>query len=232
VDLAIAGDPVAAYGGILAVTQRFDKAAAERVTAKDMFLEVVVAPEFDPEALEMLRQRWRDVRLLEVGAPTLDVRRAREVDYRSIPGGMLVQDRDSGPILTSGWKHAAGPAPRPEQLAAAGFIEIVCRFLMSNAIAIGGGENGALRLFGAGAGQVDRVSACRLAVQKAGALAKGAAAVGDAFFPFPDGPQILVDAGVSLIAHPGGSKRDDETFVLCDRAGVTCMLTGTRHFRH
>jgi phosphoribosylaminoimidazolecarboxamide formyltransferase/IMP cyclohydrolase len=230
VDLAIAGDPLAAYGGILAVNSRLDAAAAERICAKDVFMEVIVAPAFEPAALEMLRGRWTAVRLLEVGAPLPP--HTRELEYRSVPGGMLVQDRDLALGQSSSWTHAAGPAPTPAQLKAAAFVETVARFLVSNAIAIGGPVEGGVRLFGGGAGQVDRLTACHLAAEKAGPLARGAIAASDAFFPFPDGPRVLIDAGISMVVHPGGSKRDQETFDLCNARAITCMLTGVRHFRH
>jgi phosphoribosylaminoimidazolecarboxamide formyltransferase/IMP cyclohydrolase len=230
VDLAIAGDPLAAYGGILAVNAAVDRAAAERICRDDVFLEVIVAPEFEPAALEMIRARWTGVRLLAVGdkapSPT------RKVDYRSVPGGMLVQDRDTAMPAPEKWVHAAGPAPTAGQLAVGAFLEVVVKFVGSNAIVIGGEDAGAVRLFGIGSGQVDRVSACRLAVEKAGPRARGAVAVGDAFFPFPDGPKVLVEAGVSMIVHPGGSKRDGETFELCKSRGVVCVTTGIRHFKH
>jgi phosphoribosylaminoimidazolecarboxamide formyltransferase/IMP cyclohydrolase len=235
VELAIAGDPLAAYGGILAVNRALDAAAAERVCGKDRFMEVVVAPGYEPAALEMLRSRWRDVRVLEVRGEGAAGAPGRELECRSVPGGMLVQERDTLLGATTQWRHAAGPAPTPEQVRAAAFVESACRFLVSNAVAIGGagaGGGGALMLFGGGAGQVDRVSACRLAVEKAGGRARGAVAASDAFFPFPDGPTVLIDAGVSMIVHPGGSKRDEETFEVCNRAGVTCVVTGVRHFRH
>lgn len=237
VDLAIAGDPLAAYGGILAVNTTLDTAAAERICREDVFMEVIVAPEFDPEALEMLRSRWTGVRLLATGSRAASA--SRKLEYRSVPGGMLVQDRDVPSPAPDRWTHAAGPRPTAIQLAAAAFLEVVVRFVGSNAIVIGGGPEGGapvpggpVRLLGAGGGQVDRVTACRIAVEKAGAKARGAIAFGDAFFPFPDGPQILVDAGVSVIVHPGGSKRDQETFDLCNARGVACMVTGVRHFKH
>ena len=124
-----------------------------------------------------------------------------------------------------------------EQLRAAAFLEATCRFLFSNAVCLGGSSESSagiapVRLYGAGAGQMDRVTSCRLAVEKAGKLAKGAVAFSDAFFPFSDGPQVLIDAGVKCIVHPGGSKRDEDTFKLCEERGVTCLTTGVRHFRH
>ncbi|MCC6660258.1 MAG: bifunctional phosphoribosylaminoimidazolecarboxamide formyltransferase/IMP cyclohydrolase [Phycisphaerales bacterium] len=233
VDGALVGDPLAAYGGILAVNRALDAGAAERLCAGDLFLEVVVAPAFEPAALERLKSRWVNVRLLAVGERPASVR--RKMEYRSIPGGMLVQDRDTGGADPSGWKHSAGPVPTARHMADAAFVETIARFLSSNAIAIGGPDPqrpGATRLYGAGAGQMDRVASCRIAVAKAGELCRGAVAAGDAFFPFPDGPGALIDAGVKVIVHPGGSKRDAETFDLCNRAGVTCLVTGVRHFRH
>ena len=227
---AMAGDPMAAYGGILAVVGVVDGAVAERLCAEGVFLEVVAASEFEPSALERLKARWANLRLMAVGDKSPS--RARKLEYRSIPGGMLVQDRDVRLPEPERWKHEAGPAPSPEDLHAAAALVVVCRALSSNAIAIGGRDGDAVALFGAGAGQMDRVASCRIAVEKAGERARGAIAVSDAFFPFPDGPEVLVGAGVRLIVHPGGSKRDAETFALCDGRGVTCLTTGRRHFRH
>lgn len=229
-DRAIAGDPLAAYGGILALNRPLDGACAERLCRNDVFLEVIVAPEFAADALELLRRRWANVRLLAAGTRPGAAR--RKLDYRSIPGGMLVQDRDTTLPAPGQWTHAAGPAPTDAQLAEAAFLEVVARFLSSNAVAVGGVDENALRLFGAGAGQMDRVASCRIAVEKAGARARGAAAASDAFFPFADGPRVLIDAGVRTILHPGGSKRDAETFEACAAAGVTCLVTGVRHFKH
>lgn len=230
VKLAIAGDPLAAYGGILAANHIIDESAAEIIAAPDRFFEVVLAPDFTPEAVARLTKRWKNVRLLAVGERPAT--RQRKLEYRSIPGGMLVQDRDVRLPAPEGWTHAAGPDPDPELLAAAPVVEIAARALSSNAVAIGGLTDEGARLFGSGSGLVDRVTACRVAVDKAGELADGAVACSDAFFPFPDGPRILIDAGVKMLVHPGGSKRDADTFALCDEHGVTCMTTGTRRFRH
>lgn len=229
-DLAIAGDPLAAYGGIVAINQELDQKGATRLCEKDVFFEVIVAPEFSKEAAAALMERWKNVRLLAVGERKGST--ARKFEYRSVPGGLLVQDRDTRPADVSQWQHAAGPAPSPQRLAHGAVIETICRFLSSNAIAIGKEDGTGARLLGAGAGQMDRVTACQIAVEKADGSTKGTIAASDAFFPFPDGPQVLIDAGVTMIVHPGGSKRDAETFKLCDDRGVTCMVTGVRHFRH
>jgi phosphoribosylaminoimidazolecarboxamide formyltransferase/IMP cyclohydrolase len=232
IDRAIAGDPMAAFGGILATTSPIDKAGAERITADGTFFEIVIAPGYDDEALAMLRDRWANLRILKVAqdAPSI----TRELKF--LPGGALMQERDLIVPNPSEWVHAAGPEASPERIAAAAMLENACRALSSNAVLIGGidpeSDTGAVRLFGAGAGQMDRVASCRGAVHKAGELAKGAIAFSDAFFPFNDGPQVLIDAGVTMIVHPGGSKRDQDTFDLCNQHGVTCMTTGIRHFRH
>lgn len=231
VDLALRGDAVAAYGGILALSARVDSAAADRLCAKGVFLEVIVAPEFDAAAAEQLRAKSANVRLLAVGDDGADLRPAQLV-MKSIPGGMLAQSADDALAEPEKWIHAAGNAPSAERLREAAVVWTIAKHLSSNAVAIGGADAGGVRLFGAGAGQMDRTTACRLAAEKAGALARGAIAASDGFFPFPDGPALLIDAGVSLIVHPGGSKRDAETFDLCNRRGVACMTTGVRHFRH
>lgn len=234
VDEAILGDPVAAYGGILAVNAELDGAAASRLCRNDVFLEVIVAPSFSDAALEQLRARWANVRLLAVGE--LRDLPVPPVECKFVPGGLLVQECDRALASAAEISHRAGPAPIDTTIQIAGFLEAVCRALTSNAIVIGGvsPERGpsCVRVFGAGAGQMDRVNACRIARRKAGKLAKGAVAFSDAFFPFPDGPKKLINAGVTTIAHPGGSKRDQDTFDLCQQSGVTCLTTGMRHFRH
>jgi len=226
---AIAGDPLAAYGGIIAVSTRIDEAAATRLCSKEVFFEVVIAPDYSPAALEALRTRWQNLRILKVPATLNDP----TLELRSVAGGILVQRPDRTLAAGAALVHAAGPVPTPAQLAVARFLEPVCRALTSNAVCIGGmGDNATPRLFGAGAGQMDRVASCTLAVAKAAANARGAVAYSDAFFPFADGPTILADAGITCMVHPGGSKRDQDTFDLCNARGITCLTTGIRHFRH
>ncbi len=231
-DNALAGDPLAAYGGILALSHPLDEAAAKSVASKQNFFEVVVAPSFEPAVVEILRCRWANVRLLAVGSKAPSSH--RKLDYRSVPGGMLVQDRDLRSVHPEQWKHAAGPAPSAGQLADAYTLWTICKHLKSNAVAIGRDH----QLWGAGAGQMDRLASSRIAIDKASARmresggAYGPIAASDAFFPFPDGPEALIDAGVTLIVQPGGSKRDQATIDLCEERGVTCMLTATRHFKH
>ena len=229
---AWSGDPMAAFGGIVAFSSTVDVATAEAMAAGERFLEVVIAPGYEPKALETLQARWKNARLLATShaSPTID----RALTWRSIPGGMLMQERDVHRIDAAQFTHAAGPVPSTATLADAALMFAVAKHLKSNAVCIG--ANGTL--FGAGAGQMDRVASCRNAVEKAkaklAAMAAGTVAVAasDAFFPFADGPALLADAGVRCIVHPGGSKRDQDTFDLCNARGITCLLTGSRHFRH
>jgi phosphoribosylaminoimidazolecarboxamide formyltransferase/IMP cyclohydrolase len=232
--LAIAGDPLAAFGGILACSHPVDAAAAAALVEAGSFFEVLVAPGFEPAAVATLSERWKNCRLLAVG--TLAHAPEPVLSKRFIPGGVLVQERDRTVPSPGSWTHAAGPTPTPADLRAAAALECIGRALSSNAVCLGGHDGDPsdkrLRLFGAGAGQMDRVAACRNAIEKAGDRARGSIAYSDAFFPFPDGPQLLIDAGVRVLVHPGGSKRDQDTFDLCNARGVTCLTTGVRHFRH
>jgi len=230
VKLALDGDRLAAYGGILVSSRPIDAEAAAHLVTQDVFLEVIVAPSFDERALERIKARSANVRLLAVG----EFRSPRETPWvsRTIPGGVLAQEMDTAIADVGAWGHRAGPAPSVDRLRAAAMVWTVCKHLTSNAIAIGGEIERGVALFGAGAGQMDRVNSCRIAVEKAGVKAHGAIAASDAFFPFADGPKVLIDAGVSMLVHTGGSKRDQETFDLCNERAVTCMTTGVRHFRH
>ena len=229
---AWAGDPLAAFGGIVAFGSEVDAETARAMAEGERFLEVVIAPGYAPEALAVLQARWKNARILATGPVAAAVAGMRPM--RTIPGGMLVQDRDAVPIDGRAFTHAAGPAPSESLRWDAAVLFTVAKHLTSNAVCIGG--DGAL--WGAGAGQMDRVASCRNAVEKArarlGSRAPGAVAVAasDAFFPFADGPSLLADAGVGCIVHPGGSKRDQDTLDLCNARGITCLLTGTRHFRH
>ncbi len=229
---AWAGDPLAAFGGIVAFGSEVDAETARAMAEGERFLEVVIAPGYAPGALAVLQARWKNARILETGPVAAAVAGMRAM--RTIPGGMLVQDRDAVPIDGRAFVHAAGPAPSESLRWDAAVLFTVAKHLTSNAVCIGG--DGAL--WGAGAGQMDRVASCRNAVEKARARLAArtpgsvAVAASDAFFPFADGPGLLADAGVGCIVHPGGSKRDQDTLDLCNARGITCLLTGTRHFRH
>ena len=231
---AYAGDPLAAFGGIVALNRPVDLAAAEAITSIDKLLEVIVAPSYAGDALDLLRSRWKNVRLLEVGpvvqgdAANPARRDATEINLHKIAGGYLVQERDLLGLDESTWRVASKRPPTDAEMADLRFAWLVCKHVKSNAIAVCRG----CMLLGAGAGQMDRPSAARLAVAKAGDRIAGAVAASDAFFPFPDGPQLLLDAGVTAIIHPGGSLKDQDTIDLIDSRGAALVLTGQRHFKH
>ncbi len=234
---AHACDPLSAYGGVIATNAPVTAAMAD--TVKDIFTEVVVAPAFEPEALATLSAK-KNIRLLTVPAPA-----GGGVETRSISGGLLVQQRDAidatiepseddTPTAGHGddiarWTLVAGPAADAATAADLQFAWRAVRAVKSNAILLASGGASV----GIGMGQVNRVDSCKLAVARAGAeRARGAVASSDAFFPFADGPGILIDAGVRAIVAPGGSVRDAETIAACEAAGVTLYFTGTRHFAH
>ncbi len=228
-DKAYNGDPLAAFGGIVAFNRNVTLEAAQRIVEGQKFLEVIVAPDFDGPALELLRERWKNVRLLKVGPlPAPADRDMREHDIKRITGGLLVQQRDLAAIAPERWQHVAGPQPSEADVLDMRLAMIAVKHLKSNAVCLV--RDG--MLVGAGAGQMDRVASCRIAVEKAGDRAKGATVGSDAFFPFRDGPDVLIAAGVKTIVQPGGSKRDDETIAACNEANVSLIFTGTRHFRH
>jgi len=223
------GDPLAAFGGIVALNRVVDPATAERLAGGERFVEVVVAPDFEDEATRLLAERWKNVRLLAVGAlPPPGRRDTAELAMKRITGGLLVQDRDLARVEPGSWSHEAGPAPTEDLLETLTVAMLAVKHLKSNAVCLAAGG----ALVGAGPGQVDRLTACRLAVEKAGARAEGSVAASDAFFPFRDGPDRLIEAGVRAIVEPGGSKRDPETIEACEAAGVSLLFTGRRHFRH
>ncbi len=234
-DKAYAGDPLAAYGGIVAISARLTSADASNIAKPDRFLEVVVAESFEPEAIAILAARWKNVRLLAVGS----MRRATSnaLQLRSVPGGVLVQESDGTVDDAADFKLTAGPAPSDALKRDAEFLAVIAKHLKSNAVCVGSGQT----LWGAGAGQMDRVASCKHAIEKAQLKLQASiahantmvvTAASDAFFPFDDGPRLLIDAGVKCLVHPGGSKRDGDTETLCKNRGVTLLVTGTRHFRH
>lgn len=196
---------------------------------------MVVAESFEPEAIAILAARWKNVRLLAVGS----MRRAptNALQLRSVPGGVLVQERDGAVDAATEFKLTAGPAPSEALRQDAEFLAVIAKHLKSNAVCVGAQQT----LWGAGAGQMDRVASCKHAIEKAQLKLQAAiahtttivvTAASDAFFPFDDGPRLLIDAGVKCLVHPGGSKRDGDTETLCKNRGVTLLVTGTRHFRH
>ena len=216
-------DPTSAFGGVLAANRPVSVAMARQVA--EIFTEVVVAPSFDADAVEVLSGK-KNVRLLVCAAP---VRWGNET--RPVSGGLLIQRRDvlaaPGDAVES-WSLVAGPEASPWLLRDLGFAWRACRSVKSNAILLASGG----ATVGVGMGQVNRVDAARLAVSRAGSRAAGSVAASDAYFPFADGLQVLIDAGVTAVVQPGGSVRDPEVTAAAEAAGVTLYLTGVRHFAH
>jgi phosphoribosylaminoimidazolecarboxamide formyltransferase/IMP cyclohydrolase len=210
----------------VALNRDVDLATALAITSIKHLLEVIAAPAFAPEALEMLRSRWKNVRLLEVG-PIGDFDRG-ELNLHKIVGGYLVQERDLLGIDEANWKVVSNRKPTESEISDLKFAWLVCKHVKSNAIVVA--KDG--MLLGAGAGQMDRPSAARIAIGKAGERARNGVAASDAFFPFPDGPQLLLDAGVTAIIQPGGAMKDQETIDVVNRAGAAMVFTGQRHFKH
>jgi phosphoribosylaminoimidazolecarboxamide formyltransferase/IMP cyclohydrolase len=221
--LAHACDPVSAYGGVIAVNRPVTAALAEQVA--DVFTEVILAPAFEPAALEALTAK-KNLRLLRVPGP-----RPRGAEPRPISGGVLMQDADALDAAgdePANWTLACGPALPQAELAELEFAWRAVRTVKSNAILLAGNR----ATVGVGMGQVNRVDSARLAVARAAERAAGSYAASDAFFPFADGLQVLIDAGVRAVAQPGGSIRDAEVIAAAEAAGLTMYLTGTRHFAH
>ncbi len=217
-------DPTSAFGGVIAVNRSVSVAMAEQVA--EVFTEVIVAPAYDDGAVEVLQGK-KNIRILVCPADT----HPEPVEFRPISGGLLMQrvDRVDAPgDDPANWTLATGEAAPDEVLADLAFAWKACRAAKSNAILLA--KDGAS--VGIGMGQVNRVDSCRLAVSRAGDRAVGSVAASDAFFPFEDGPQILIDAGVRAIVQPGGSVRDELTIKAAEAAGVTMYFTGTRHFAH
>jgi phosphoribosylaminoimidazolecarboxamide formyltransferase/IMP cyclohydrolase len=222
---ALATDPVSAFGSIIAVNRPVDGGLAEALG--DLFLEVLVAPGFEPAARELLAVK-KALRLL--AAPPYAPRRG-DVELRAIDGGFLAQTPDAGPDDPSTWSCPTRRQPTPDERRALAFAWTVVRHVKSNAIVLAGAD----ATLGIGAGQMSRVDACHLAIRKAHQAAlptAGAAAASDAFFPFRDGLDALAAAGVTAAIHPGGSKRDPEVVAAADEHGMALLITGARHFRH
>ncbi|MFB7594064.1 bifunctional phosphoribosylaminoimidazolecarboxamide formyltransferase/IMP cyclohydrolase [Streptomyces sp. NPDC056160] len=221
---AHACDPVSAYGGVIAVNRPVSKEMAEQVA--DIFTEVIVAPDYEDGVLEALAKK-KNIRVLKAaGAPS------HPAEVKPVDGGALLQVTDR--LQAEGddpanWTLASGEALSAGELAQLAFAWKACRAVKSNAILLA--KDGAS--VGVGMGQVNRVDSCKLAVERAGEeRARGSYAASDAFFPFPDGPEILIAAGVKAIVQPGGSIRDEQVVEAAKKAGVTMYFTGTRHFFH
>jgi phosphoribosylaminoimidazolecarboxamide formyltransferase/IMP cyclohydrolase len=225
--LALSADPVSAYGGILAFNRPVSGAVAEVVLGSKVFYEVIAAPGFDDDAKALFARRV-NLRVMELpgdwaasAAPGRDARR--------VHGGWLLQDWDGA--QGEAWTTSLRP-PTEEEAGSLRFAWAVCRNVKSNAIVLARAEAGGFVLNGVGVGQMSRVDSVRLAVQKAARPVPGSVLASDAFFPFADGVQLALEAGVRAFVQPGGSIRDEEVLAAAREAGAAMLLTGVRHFRH
>lgn len=222
------GDPVSAFGSILGFNVAVDAAAAECLAEPGKFVEAIVAPDFTPEALEILttQPKWRkNVRLMKVGQVTPGT---GAVELRAIGGGYLAQAADDQPDHQADWQVVTEAQPTDDQMATLRFAWAACRHVKSNAIVLA--RDGAL--VGVGAGQMSRVDSVEISLRKAGDRSQGAVVASDAFFPFDDSIAPVAEAGITAIIQPGGSKRDQEVIDACNQHGLPMVFTGARHFRH
>ena len=216
---------MSAFGGVTALNRPVDKALAGRLS--EQFIEVLIAPEYDEDALEVLQQK-EAIRIFEDKE-----RRAHQIepDIKRVRGGILVQDPDGSPEPRELMEVATKTQPTEEQWADLLFAWRVCRHVRSNAIVLARDR----ATLGIGAGQMSRVDSVRIAIEKAreaGAELAGGAMASDAFFPFSDGPQLAIDAGITSVIQPGGSMRDPAVVEAADAAGIAMVFTHRRHFRH
>jgi phosphoribosylaminoimidazolecarboxamide formyltransferase/IMP cyclohydrolase len=220
---AHACDPVSAFGGVVATNRKVTVAMAEPLS--QIFTEVIVAPEYEPEALEILMKK-PSIRIL-----TNPITRISPLEMRPVSGGILVQQTDlinAEGDSAENWKQVTGTPVSAEVLADLQFAWRAVRAVKSNAILLAAGG----AAVGIGMGQVNRVDSAKLAVDRAGDRVQGSVAASDAFFPFADGLEILTNAGVRAIVQPGGSVRDEEVIAAAQKAGIAMFFTGTRHFSH
>jgi phosphoribosylaminoimidazolecarboxamide formyltransferase/IMP cyclohydrolase len=229
---AYEGDPLSAYGGVLAFNREVDEATATEITEPRRFIECIIAPSFSDAAFRVLTTRptWKNsVRLLRTGPrKTADVK-ARGLDFRRVDGGVLVQGRDlSGADEFWSVKVATKRHPTAAELVDLRFAWLVCKHVKSNAIVLARGG----MLVGVGAGQMSRVDSVQIAVRKSGDRHTGAVMASDAFFPFRDNIDEAAKAGVTAVVQPGGSVRDADSIAACDEHRMAMVFTGVRHFRH
>ncbi|KXG42615.1 bifunctional phosphoribosylaminoimidazolecarboxamide formyltransferase/IMP cyclohydrolase [Tepidibacillus decaturensis] len=218
---AYEADPVSIFGGIVATNQMVDEDTASRL--KEIFLEVIIAPGFTEQALELLTKK-KNIRLLEL----VEGEGASSKKVVSVLGGLLVQDQDKKQINAEELKVVTKRKPTTEELEQLQFAWKVVKHVKSNAIVLANGQ----QTVGIGAGQMNRVGAAKIAIEQAGELAKGAVMASDAFFPMPDTVEEAAKAGITAIIQPGGSIRDEDSIIEADKHGITMVFTSIRHFKH
>ena len=219
---AYQADPVSAYGGIVGLNRAVDAATAEKISG--IFIEAVIAPDYTPEALDILTKK-KNIRLLSVPLPSAGLTR---LDMKKVSGGVLLQQMDVSDASRADMKVVTKRQPTPEEWEELEFAWKVVKHVKSNAIIVTAGK----RTLGVGAGQMNRVGSVEIALKQAGAAAEGAVLASDAFFPFGDSVETAAQAGIKAIIQPGGSVRDEESIVKADEQGIAMVFTGVRHFKH
>ncbi|MBM3982643.1 MAG: bifunctional phosphoribosylaminoimidazolecarboxamide formyltransferase/IMP cyclohydrolase, partial [Planctomycetes bacterium] len=221
------GDALSAFGGIIAFNKPVDADTASAIMdpKAKRFVECIIAPDYEPYALEGLKKWKENVRLLKTGELTGF---PQGLDYRRVDGGLLVQTRDVGADKPGDWKCVTKRQPTEAENYALHFAWFVCKHVKSNAIVLAKDTH----VVGVGAGQMSRVVSVEIAVKKAGDKSKGSVLASDAFFPFPDNVHAAAAAGVTAIIQPGGSVKDPDSIAACDQHGIAMLFTGIRHFRH
>jgi phosphoribosylaminoimidazolecarboxamide formyltransferase/IMP cyclohydrolase len=220
--LALASDPVSAFGGVIAVNRTVDEAFV--ASLGDLFVEAIAAPDYLPGAQQTLAEKRKNCRLLRLEPEVAPL----PYEFRTVRGGILVQSLDRGDPSGTEWRSVGKRSPTVQELEALHFAWKACQFVKSNAIVLAV-KNATV---GIGGGLPSRVDAAKIAVEKAGARSKGAVMASDAFFPFPDALEVGIAAGVTAVVSPGGSIRDEQVIATADAAGIAMIFTGVRHFRH
>ncbi|SDM66555.1 bifunctional phosphoribosylaminoimidazolecarboxamide formyltransferase/IMP cyclohydrolase [Sediminibacillus halophilus] len=219
---AYQADPVSIFGGIVALNREVDTATAEQL--KEIFLEIVIAPSFSDEAMELLTEK-KNIRLLKISMETANQNRQKVV---SVTGGLLVQDIDDGKVAEQDVNVATSRKPNEQEMKDLLFAWKAVKHVKSNAIVIANQD----QTLGIGAGQMNRVGTAKIALEQAGEQANGAVMASDAFFPMPDTVETAAKAGITAIIQPGGSKRDEDSITACNEHGIAMVFTGMRHFKH
>lgn len=229
-DKAWEGDPLAAFGGIVALNRPVTLSLVEKILSDKKFIEVLIAPSIEEKALAILSEQKKNwIVLTNPALSKISIPSYKEYDIKKIRGGVLIQDPDTAVITENNIDVVSKRKPTESELRDLIFLWKIVQETKSNTVAIAKDR----QLLGSGAGQQDRVRACKLAVEKAGEKAQGAVAASDGFFPFQDGPEVLINGGISAILHPGGSMRDSETIQLCNQYGIALLTTkGLRAFKH
>jgi phosphoribosylaminoimidazolecarboxamide formyltransferase/IMP cyclohydrolase len=224
---AYAADSTSIFGGIVAANRMIDEATAKLL--HDVFLEIVLAPDFSPEALQILTQK-KNIRLLKVSGLDSAAAAERKMEplVTSVEGGMLVQDSDAYQLSEADIKVVTERKPTEEELKQLLFAWKVVKHVKSNAIVLTAND----MTVGVGAGQMNRVGAAKIAIEQAGGKAQGAVLASDAFFPMGDTLELAANAGITAVIQPGGSIKDEESIRVANENGMAMIMTGVRHFKH